>query len=100
MTRLKQAGAIVFGKTNTPEFAAGPNTLNALFGGTRNPWNLERSAGGSSGGVGGGAGVRAGPAGAGQRPRRLAADPSQPLRRGRVSDRRRARSRSTRRLDL
>lgn len=50
VTRLKQAGAIILGKTNTPEFAAGPNTLNALFGATRNPWSLERSAGGSSGG--------------------------------------------------
>ena len=50
VARLKQAGAIVIGKTNTPEFAAGPNTLNVLFGGTRNPWNLEHSAGGSSGG--------------------------------------------------
>jgi len=50
VARLKQAGAIVIGKTNTPEFAAGPNTLNELFGATRNPWNLERSAGGSSGG--------------------------------------------------
>jgi amidase len=50
VTRLKQAGAIVVGKTNTPEFGAGPNTLNTLFGATRNPWSLERSAGGSSGG--------------------------------------------------
>jgi amidase len=50
VARLKQAGAIVVGKTNTPEFAAGPNTLNALFGATCNPWDLERSAGGSSGG--------------------------------------------------
>ena len=51
VTRLKQAGAIILGKTNTPEFGAGPNTLNALFGATRNPWDLERSAGGSSGGA-------------------------------------------------
>jgi amidase len=51
VTRLKQAGAIIFGKTNTPEFGSGPNTLNVLFGGTRNPWDLERSAGGSSGGA-------------------------------------------------
>jgi len=50
VARLKRAGAIVLGKTNSPEFAAGPNTLNALFGATRNPWSLERSAGGSSGG--------------------------------------------------
>ncbi|MCC6177052.1 MAG: amidase [Chloroflexi bacterium] len=49
--RLKAAGAIVVGKTNTPEFGAGPNTVNVLFGATRNPWNLERSAGGSSGGA-------------------------------------------------
>jgi amidase len=50
VARVRQAGAIIIGKTNTPEFGAGPNTLNALFGATRNPWNLERSAGGSSGG--------------------------------------------------
>jgi amidase len=48
--RLRDAGAIVIGKTNTPEFAFGPNTVNAVFGATRNPWNLALSAGGSSGG--------------------------------------------------
>jgi amidase len=48
--RLKQAGAIVLGKTNTPEFAAGANTVNELFGATRNPWNPSLSAAGSSGG--------------------------------------------------
>ncbi|MDE2283466.1 MAG: amidase [Hyphomicrobiales bacterium] len=48
--RLKAAGAIVLAKTNTPEFAAGANTNNALFGPTRNPWNLALSPAGSSGG--------------------------------------------------
>ncbi len=48
--RLRAAGAIIIGKTNTPEFAAGGNTFNEVFGRTRNPWNLERSAGGSTGG--------------------------------------------------
>src|SRR5262245_8285370 len=48
--RLRAAGAIVIGKTNTPEFAFGPNTVNRVFGATRNPWNLALSAGGSSGG--------------------------------------------------
>ncbi|UWP86798.1 amidase [Dactylosporangium fulvum] len=49
--RVRKAGAIVFGKTNTPEFGAGINTVNDLFGATRNPWNTDRSAGGSSGGA-------------------------------------------------
>jgi amidase len=48
--RLKKAGAIVLGKTNTPEFGAGANTYNAVFGATRNPYDLSRTCGGSSGG--------------------------------------------------
>jgi len=48
--RLRAAGAVILGKTNTPEFAAGGNTFNPVFGLTRNPWNPERSAGGSTGG--------------------------------------------------
>ena len=48
--RIKRAGAIVIGKTNTPEFAAGGNTVNRVFGATRNPWDLQRSASGSTGG--------------------------------------------------
>ena len=50
VTRLKAAGAIVVGKTNTPEFGAGGNTFNAVFGATRNPWNPALTCGGSSGG--------------------------------------------------
>ena len=50
--RLKSAGAIILGKTNTPEFGAGGNTFNAVFGATRNPWNPALTCGGSSGGAG------------------------------------------------
>ncbi len=49
--RLKAAGAIVIGKTNTPEFGWVAVTDNQLFGVTRNPWNLELTPGGSSGGA-------------------------------------------------
>jgi amidase len=49
--RLKAAGAITLGKTNTPEFAAGSQTFNAVFGQTRNPWDLDKTCGGSSGGA-------------------------------------------------
>ncbi len=48
--RLREAGAIVIGKTNTPEFALEGYTANALFGVTGNPWNPELTPGGSSGG--------------------------------------------------
>jgi amidase len=47
---LKQAGAVVIGKTNTPEFGAGAQTFNAVFGLTRNPYDLRLTPGGSSGG--------------------------------------------------
>jgi amidase len=52
VTRYKQAGAIVIGKTNTPEFGAGSQTFNAVFGATRNPYDLDKTCGGSSGGAG------------------------------------------------
>ena len=48
--RLKAAGAVILGKTNTPEFATGANTVNDVFGATRNPWNPALSPAGSSGG--------------------------------------------------
>ena len=50
VARLKAAGAIVVGKTNTPEFGHIPFTDNELFGPPRSPWNLDRTPGGSSGG--------------------------------------------------
>ncbi len=48
--RLRQAGAVIMGKTNLPEFGHKGTTDNLLFGPTRNPWHLDRIAGGSSGG--------------------------------------------------
>ena len=45
VARLRQAGAIVIGKTNTPEFGAGSQTFNAVFGATRNPYDLARTRG-------------------------------------------------------
>jgi len=49
--RMKNAGAILIGKTNTPEFGAGANTYNSVFGATRNPWKPTHTCGGSSGGA-------------------------------------------------
>ena len=51
VTRARAAGAITVGKTNTPEFGAGSQTFNAVFGVTRNPWDPTRTCGGSSGGA-------------------------------------------------
>ena len=48
---LEQNGAVVYAKSNTPEFGAGANTFNEVFGATLNPWDTSRSAGGSSGGA-------------------------------------------------
>jgi amidase len=49
--RLRKAGAVTVGKTNTPEFGAGSQTFNPVFGATRNPYDLGRTCGGSSGGA-------------------------------------------------
>ncbi len=49
--RIREAGAVFVGKTNTPEFGVGSHTFNDVFGITRNPYDLSRSAGGSSGGA-------------------------------------------------
>ncbi len=49
--RLRAAGAITIGKTNTPEFGAGSQTFNAVFGATRNPYDPSKTCGGSSGGA-------------------------------------------------
>ncbi|HEV7967106.1 MAG TPA: amidase [Candidatus Acidoferrales bacterium] len=49
--RMRRAGAITIGKTNTPEFGAGSQTFNKVFGATRNPYDLTKTCGGSSGGA-------------------------------------------------
>jgi amidase len=49
--RLEDNGGVIYAKSNTPEFGAGANTFNEVFGATRNPWDLSRSAAGSSGGA-------------------------------------------------
>lgn len=49
--RMKRAGLVIFGKTNTPEMGISTSTEPRLFGPTRNPWSLDHSAGGSSGGA-------------------------------------------------
>jgi amidase len=51
VARMSGAGAISLGKTNVPEFGAGSHTVNPLFGATHNPWALDRTPGGSSGGA-------------------------------------------------
>ena len=51
VARLRAAGALVIGKTNTPEFGLGSHSFNSVFGVTRNAWNPSRTAGGSSGGA-------------------------------------------------
>lgn len=50
--RIREAGAILLGKTNVPDNSSDMETINIVFGPTRNPWNLTHSAGGSSGGEG------------------------------------------------
>jgi amidase len=48
---LENSGGVIYAKSNTPEFGAGANTFNEVFGATRNPWDTSRSAAGSSGGA-------------------------------------------------
>src|SRR5699024_12476484 len=50
--RLKDAGAIILGKTNTPTLCFSQETTNKLYGRTNNPWNVKHTVGGSSGGEG------------------------------------------------
>ena len=83
VTHLERNGAIVYAMSNTPEFGAGANTFNEVFGRTLNPWNTSRSAAGSSGGAAVALGHRHRMAGPGLRSRRILAKPRQLLRRRR-----------------
>src|SRR5438876_4954621 len=58
--RMRRAGAIIIGKTNTPEFGAGSQTFNKVFGATYNPYDLSKTCGGSSGGAAVSSGLRTG----------------------------------------
>ena len=51
VSQLRDAGAVILGKTNTPEFGAGSQTYNEVFGETRNPYDTRKTCGGSSGGA-------------------------------------------------
>ncbi|MDE0349041.1 MAG: amidase family protein [Gammaproteobacteria bacterium] len=51
VARIKAAGAVTIGKTNVPEFGAGSQSFNRVFGATHNPWDTSRTCGGSSGGA-------------------------------------------------
>ena len=81
VARLKAAGAIVFGKTNLPQWSGDVQTYNELFGVTNNPWAFDRITGGSSGGVGRRGRRRVHELRARHRHRRLGADPVALLRR-------------------
>jgi Asp-tRNA(Asn)/Glu-tRNA(Gln) amidotransferase A subunit family amidase len=65
VTRLRASGAVILGKTNTPEFALSPRTENRLGPGTVNPWDRTRTAGGSSGGAAAAVAAGLGPIGIG-----------------------------------
>jgi aspartyl-tRNA(Asn)/glutamyl-tRNA(Gln) amidotransferase subunit A len=78
--RIRAAGAVVIGKTQVPEFGYSGTGQTPLAEPTRNPWNLERTSGGSSAGTRGRGGHRGGAVLAGQRRRRLGPDPGQLLR--------------------
>ena len=94
--RLRAAGAILVGKTNLPEDAFEAYTANRLFGDTRNPWDLQRSPGGSSGGSAAALVGRHGADRDGDGRRRIGAHPRGVLRAGRAQAQQRDRRRDRR----
>ena len=84
VARLRDAGAVIVGKTNNPEFCYRGYTDNAVFGLTRNPWSLDRTPGGSSGGAGASVAYGRDTGRAGHRRRRLDPYPVGVLRRTRA----------------
>jgi len=78
--RWRRAGLVILGKSNTPEFGMMPTCEPVLHGPARNPWDLERSTSGSSGGSAAAVASGMGAGGARQRPRRVAALPRLGLR--------------------
>ena len=85
VTSIRAAGAITVGKTNTPEFGAGSQTFNTVFGATRNPYDLTKTCGGSSGGAATAVAARHAADRRWQRHRRLASQPSRVLQRRRTA---------------
>ena len=82
--RMRAAGAVVVGKTNAPEFGAGSQTFNRVFGATRNPYDTTKTCGGSSGGAAVALAARMIPSRGRQRHRGIAAQPGGVLQRHRL----------------
>ena len=94
---IEAKGGVVLAKSNTPEFGAGANTFNEVFGKTRNPWDTRMTCGGSSGGAAVCARDGTGVARDGERPRREPAHPGELLLGGRAASVRRDGCRTGRR---